>query len=79
MDLIRRHWFVSVAKLLFRDQSVITSPHFSPGFVARRRRRAWMQGARREDSAGVLDSTSRSPTERNAADMPGSAAAVETW
>jgi hypothetical protein len=34
-----------------------------------------MQGARREDSAGVLDSTS-SPTESNAADMPGSAAAV---
>jgi hypothetical protein len=30
-----------------------------------------------EGAAGVLDSTSRSPTERNAADMPGSAAAVE--
>ena len=30
-----------------------------------------------EGSAGVLDGTSRSPTERNAADMPGSAAAVE--
>ena len=57
----------------------ISIPHFSPGFVARRRRRAWLQGARREDSAGVLDSTSRSPTERNAGDMPGSAAAVETW
>jgi hypothetical protein len=27
--------------------------------------------------AGILDRTSRSPTERNAADMPGSAAAVE--
>ena len=32
-----------------------------------------------EGSAGVLDSTSRSPTERNAVDMPGSAAAVESW
>ena len=53
------------------------NPHFLRGFVARRRRRAWIQGARREDSAGVLDSTSRNPTERNAVDMPGSAAAVE--
>jgi hypothetical protein len=32
-----------------------------------------------EGSAGVLDSTSRSLTERNAVDMPGSAAAVESW
>ena len=54
-------------------------PHFSPGFAARRRRRACMQGARREGDAGILDSMSRSPTERNAADMPGSAAAVELW
>jgi hypothetical protein len=30
-----------------------------------------------EGPAGVLDSTSRSPRERNAVDMPGSAAAVE--
>jgi hypothetical protein len=30
-----------------------------------------------EGSADVLDSTSRSPTERNAVDMPGSAAVVE--
>ena len=30
-----------------------------------------------EAPAGVLNSTSRSLTERNAADMPGSAAAVE--
>ena len=51
---------------------------------ARRRRRAWMQGASgsfsasaTEGSAGVLDSTSRSPKERNEADMPGSAAEVE--
>ncbi len=32
-----------------------------------------------EGSAGVLASTSRSPTERTAVDMPGSAAAVESW
>jgi len=31
-----------------------------------------------EGSAGVLDSTSRSLTERNAVDMPGSVAAVES-
>jgi hypothetical protein len=31
-----------------------------------------------EGSAGVLDTTSRGPTERNAVDMPGSAAAVES-
>jgi hypothetical protein len=30
-----------------------------------------------EGPADVLDSTSRSPMERNAVDMPGSAAAVE--
>jgi len=30
-----------------------------------------------EGPAGVLDSTSRSPKERNAVDMPGSASAVE--
>jgi hypothetical protein len=30
-----------------------------------------------EGPAGVLDSTSRSPTERNAVDMPVSASAVE--
>jgi hypothetical protein len=30
-----------------------------------------------EGSAGILDSMSRSPTERNAVDMSGSAAAVE--
>jgi hypothetical protein len=30
-----------------------------------------------EGPAGILDSMSRSPTERNAVDRPGSAAAVE--
>jgi hypothetical protein len=30
-----------------------------------------------EGPAGVLDSTTRSPRERNVVDMPGSAAAVE--
>jgi len=55
------------------------SLHFSPGFVARRCRGAWIQGARWEDSAGVLDSTSRNPTKRNAVDMPGCDAAAESW
>ncbi len=55
------------------------SQHFSAGFVARRRRRAWIQGAQGKDSPGVLDSTSRNPTERKAVDMPGSAAAAEIW
>jgi hypothetical protein len=32
-----------------------------------------------EGPAGVLDSTSRNPRERNEVDMPGYAAAVETW
>jgi hypothetical protein len=54
-----------------------------PAFLTRFRGEAAQTGMepRRatEGSAGVLDSTSRSPTERNAVDMPGSAAAVETW
>ena len=32
-----------------------------------------------EGPAGVLDSTPRSPTERNLVDTPGSAASVESW
>jgi hypothetical protein len=41
-------------------------------------RRIWrFPASATEGAAGVLDSTSRSPTERNAADIPGSAAAVE--
>jgi hypothetical protein len=32
-----------------------------------------------EGPAGILDSMSRSPTERNTVDMPGSVAAVESW
>jgi hypothetical protein len=32
-----------------------------------------------EGPAGILDSMSRSPTERNEVGMPGSAAAVESW
>jgi hypothetical protein len=46
--------------------------HFSTAFVARRRRRLWIQGAAgsfpasaTEGPAGILDSMSRSPTERN--------------
>ena len=55
------------------------SPHFSPGFVARGWRRAWIQGARREGPGGVVETTLRSPTERNAVDMPVSAAVAEGW
>ena len=32
-----------------------------------------------EGPGGVVDTTARSPTERNAVDMPVSAAAVEAW
>jgi hypothetical protein len=32
-----------------------------------------------EGPGGVVETTSRSPTERNAVDMPVSAAAVEAW
>ena len=55
-----------------------------PAFIARFRseaaQMAWIQGARRgKGPAGGLDSTSKSPTERNAVDTPESAAAAEGW
>jgi hypothetical protein len=66
----------------FSSCNRFASPRFSQGFVARRRRRAWIRrfANRRatEGPAGVLNSTSRSPTERNAVDMPGYAAAAES-
>jgi hypothetical protein len=41
-------------------------------------RRIWrVPASATEGPAGALDSTSRSPTERNSGDMPGSAAAIE--
>ena len=41
-------------------------------------RRIWrFSASAKEGPAGILDSMSRSPTERNTVDMPGSAAAVE--
>jgi hypothetical protein len=40
-------------------------------------RRIWRFGQRDARIPPVLDSRSRNPTERNAADKPGSAAAVE--
>jgi hypothetical protein len=41
-------------------------------------RRIWrLPASATEGPAGVLDSTSRSPTERNAVDMPRTVAAVE--
>jgi hypothetical protein len=56
-----------------------TNPHFSPGFVARRRRRAWIQGAR--PRAPQAYSTVRRGARGGATkvEMPGYAAAVETW
>jgi hypothetical protein len=57
----------------------ILSPHFSPGFVARRWRWAWIQGARPRDLGDVVDTMSRNPTERNAVGMPVSATAAEAW
>jgi len=61
----------------FRPAIEIPNLHFLRVLVARRRRRAWIQGARWSDSAGVLDGTSRNPTGRNAVDMPGYVAAIE--
>ncbi len=57
--------------------------HIYPAFLTRFRSEAAQTGMdtrhATEVPAGVLDSTSRSPRERNAVDMPGSAAAVEAW
>ena len=39
----------------------------------------WIQGARREEPGGVLDSTLRTPTERNAEDAGLSRAAAGRW
>jgi len=54
-----------------------------PAFLTRLRDEAVQTGedTRRatEGLGGRLDSLSRSPTERNAVGMPGSAAAVEGW
>ena len=54
------------------------SPDISQGFVTRVRKRAWIQGARSEGAAGILDDMSRHPNKRNAVDMPDCAPAVET-
>ena len=54
-----------------------------PAFLTRVRREAVETGVdtRRatEGPGDVVDTTSRSPTERNAVDMPVSAAAAEAW
>src|ERR1700674_1769013 len=54
----------------------LCSPHISPPSVARHRKRAWIQGARRSDDRGVLEVRRRRPTERNAGDRPVSGAAA---
>ena len=56
---------------------LIVSPDISCQFVARGRKRAWIQGARNEGDVGILYDMSRSPNKRNAVDVPDCAAAVE--
>ena len=58
--------------------NLLINPDISWGFVTRLRKRAWIQGARREGDAGIFDNMSRSPNKRNAVDMPDCADAVET-
>jgi len=48
------------------------------GFVANRRKGAWIQGARSEGDAGILDNMSSRPNKRNAVDMHLCADAVES-
>jgi len=68
---------VQNCKILWLKESR-ASPHFS---VLRREAAQTGMDARRamKGHAGILDSMSRSPRKRNAADMPASAAAVEGW
>jgi hypothetical protein len=62
---------------------VISSTRDQPAVLTRFRGEAAQVGVdtRRatEGRGGILDCTSRSPTERNAVDGPRSAAAVESW
>jgi len=53
-----------------REIDVRFNPDISYGFVARRRKRAWIQGARSEGDEGILHNMSRRPNKRNAVDMP---------
>ena len=48
------------------------------GFVANRRKDAWIQGARSEGDAGIFKDMSRSPNKRNAVDVRLCADAVES-
>jgi len=48
------------------------------GFLANRCKGAWIQGARREGDAGILNDMSRSPNKRNAVDMRLYADSVES-
>jgi hypothetical protein len=56
-----------------------TSLHFSPWFVARRRRWLRMQGVATEGDGGVPEVRRGARWERNAADAGRCAAAVEAW
>jgi len=65
------------------DISSATAMDDLPAFLTRIRSEVVETGVdtRRatEGPGGVVDTTPRSPTERNAVDMPVSAAAVEAW
>ena len=56
----------------------ILEPAFLTGFCSEAAQTGVDTRRATEGPADVLDGTSRSPTERNAVDMPGSAAAVES-
>ena len=64
--------------LQMKSGSKPISPDISYRFVARRRKGAWIQGARREGDEGILDNMSRRPNKRNAVDMPDCADVVES-
>src|SRR5260221_1162346 len=60
-----------------RAFSLWVNVHFSHPLVARTQSVARMQGARSEADEGVVEPTSRRPSERNEADGPQSASAAE--
>ncbi|MHC4435326.1 MAG: hypothetical protein ACYTBS_26130, partial [Planctomycetota bacterium] len=55
------------------------SPHFSPGFVVRRRRRRPDKASRPRPAQAYSCSTSSGPAERNAVRTDGYVAAAESW
>ena len=72
-----RHFYSCFVAAALRPRRVTLQPEFLIGFRIEAAQTGMDTRRATEGSAGVLDSTSRSPKERNAVDMPGSAAAVE--